>query len=406
MKLLSLKKITDLPTEVNLPASKSISNRVLILNALHGNNTKIKNLSKADDTILLQNVLSELKSKKEFYCFNLKNAGTTLRFLTAYLSVQEGTFELQCSERMKKRPIGELVEALKELGAKIEYLENKGFPPLLIEGSTLTKRCTSVSLEKSSQFASAIIMLGTSLEQGVQLFIRKFEYSFSYFKLTIKLLEKFGHYCPNLGVAYFSRKRNVRHPKTFYVEADWSASAVWFAFVSLKKKSKIFLKDLQKDSIQDDSQLVEIYKNLGITTIFTTSGIIIENNENIKCNFFELDLKNNPDLTPTLATNLCLLGINFRLSGLKNLKIKESDRIESIKYNLKLFGYKLYSDEDSLEWKGEFSKTQKNEIVCNSFDDHRIAMACSLFALFQDINLTNPSCVEKSYPNYFESLFQ
>ncbi len=406
MNLLKLQKIRIKSSSVELPASKSISNRLLILNAVCGNRTEILNLSEADDTQLLKNVLEQLNSDKKKYTFHLNNAGTTIRFLTAYLSNRRGNYEIQCSQRMKKRPIGDLVDALRNLDAEISYLDVENFPPLFIKGKKLTSKNITVSLEKSSQFASAILMIAATFDDNFSITLPDCKHSFSYFEMTLKIMQRFGVECLTSGRTFVVKNEKITPPKSFLVESDWSAAAVWYAFVSLQKNVELKLPNLYADSVQGDWKLVEIYEKLGVKTVFAQNGITISQNGIGLPDFVEIDLRNNPDLMPTIAVNLCLLDVKFKLTGLENLKIKESDRILAIISNLNRVGYTLYAKNGVLEWTGQRLQTPDTDFVkLDSFDDHRIVMACSLLATQKNIEIINPNCVSKSYPNFFEILF-
>lgn len=408
---MEIDKITHLPnTKITLPASKSIANRILILNALSGNETTVKNLSKADDTVLMNSILRELEKSKKSYIFNIKNAGTTLRFLTAYLSQKKGVFELQCDDRMKLRPIGVLVDALRTLGAKIEYLEKENFPPLKIYGTNLDSKKIEISGKISSQYISALLMIAPTLPTDLNIEITDEITSRPYIEMTLKLMTEFGikyafnHNFINIPAQKFSP------PKTFTIESDWSAASYWYGFASLLNEKEIVLPNLFKNSIQGDSKLIEIYKNIGIDTHFENNNVILKKNNKQLPKYLELNLQNEPDLAPSIAVNICLLNIKFKLTGLDNLHIKECDRIEAIIENLYFFGYFIKETSIGvLEWNGE-SKTQTktcrsispNKYI-NTHNDHRIAMAFSLFATKQNIIISNHECVEKSYPDFWEN---
>ena len=401
---MKIQRIIDLKSnKINLPASKSISNRLLILNSLSNTQTVISNLSRANDTALLLNILNQLKSDKKSYSFNIKNAGTTLRFLTGFLSQKRGIFILRCSERMKKRPIGELVETLKTLGAKIEYLEKKGFPPLRITGAKLKSNKISISGKTSSQFISALLLIAPTLPDGLSITISDKISSLPYIKMTLDLLSKFG-----IIYNFDHNFINIKHqefqpPKNFSVESDWSAASYWYGFASLLNKEKIVLSNLLEKSIQGDSRLIEIYSKLNIKTSFENNNVILTKNSRILPKYIELDLQNEPDLAPSIAVNLCLLNIKFKLIGLKNLHIKECDRISAIIKNLENFGFSVKETSlGILEWNGEYKQSLFDGII-NTHNDHRIAMAFSLFATKQNISINNPECVEKSYPSYWEN---
>ncbi len=402
MNFIKINKFTYLPNnKIELPASKSISNRLLIINELSDNKIQLQNLSDADDTKLLQNILNELKTEKDSYIFNVKNAGTTLRFLTAFLSIRKGEYTLLCDERMKKRPISELVDALNKLGANISYLEKSGFPPLKITGNPkLTGGKISINGSQSSQFISALMMIAPTLPKGLTIEILKNITSFPYIKITAYLLEKQGINVKIKKNLIQIAQQKFQPQNSITVESDWSAAAVWYAFATLLDNENLFLKNLHKNSIQGDKKLIEIYQKLGIKSIQTSQGIIIKKTL-LNTDFFEINLRDNPDLMPTLAVNLCLLNIKFKIKGIENLKIKESNRISAITKCLKSFGYTLNSpDDDILEWDGNFTKKNFSGLI-NTENDHRIAMACSLLATKHNIKILDFKCVEKSYPKFW-----
>ncbi len=322
------------------------------------------------------------------------------------MSIRKGKYTLLCNERMKKRPIKDLVDALNTLGSNIEYLENQGFPPLKIIGNTLIKNNNvTINAEKSSQFVSALMLIAPKFANGLNIKIKSKIASLPYILMTKKLLEKF-----NVNVKFSHNEIQIKHqtilaPSQIKIEADWSAAAVWFAFASLLENTNFYLKDLTKNSIQGDSKLIKIYENLNIKTSSYKNGLKIQKtNKNLPV-FLELNLSETPDLMPTIAVNLCLLNIKFKLTGIENLRIKETDRINAIATCLQNFGYKIYTYDEYIEWKGELL-SKKNSSPINTFDDHRIAMACSLFAVNQPITIKNPQCVEKSYPDYWTHFFK
>ena len=401
--MLIINKISKiLNTKISLPASKSISNRLLILNALSGNKTKISNLSAADDTIILQNILQQLKSDHTNYIFDLKNAGTSLRFLTAFLSQKKGVFELQCDERMKKRPIRELVKSLELLGAKIKYLEKEGFPPIKITGTKLKTQNITISGKISSQYISALLMISPTLLDGLIIDISDKITSLPYIEMTLELMSKFGIKYKFQKNVIKIKSQNFTTPKEIIVESDWSAASYWYGFASLLNEKNFFLPNLYKNSIQGDSKLIEIYSKINIRTYFENNNVILKKINKKLPNFIELNLQNEPDLAPTLAVNLCLLNIKYKLTGLENLHIKECDRIVAIIKNLHNFGYFINETSNGiLEWNGTVTKASFERI--NTFNDHRIAMAFSLFATKHNIQISNHECVKKSYPNFWEN---
>lgn len=387
---------------INLPGSKSISNRVLILNHLLCNNTQIENLSDAADTDVLQNILREITNpNKDEYFLNVENAGTTMRFLTAALSNQAGVFSLQCSPEMKRRPIADLVEALRTIGADIQYIENEGYPPLKIFGKKLNFSQIKVNSSLSSQYVTALMMLSATQQQNVEIICESRIVSEPYIDLTIGVMSHYGVEVIKSNNTFLVKKERKQVQKTFFVEADWSAAAVWYAFASLIDDFEIRLKNLSANSVQGDSLLTKVYSYLGVESSFEEQDLIIKKSHKPIIKSFEADMSSTPDIVPTLAINLCLLQIPFKLRNIDNLRIKECNRIEAIKQIAKINGYNIIYEDKSLIWNKEKVK-QDLHLVLPTFDDHRMVMTASLFSVQKNIKIENPQSVRKSYPQYWE----
>ncbi len=390
--------------QVTLPASKSISNRLLILNFIENNRLKINNLSNADDTVLLKNSLQKIATNPKALTLNLKNAGTTYRFLTALLATQKGEFTLNCSERMKKRPIKPLVDTLKKMGAKIFYTEKNGFPPLKIIGSELTiPDEIEINASQSSQFVSAILLILPKFNKQTKIIIKN-PSSISYVKMTVDLMSLLGYhirFIDNRTVIFAPSKIS----KTYFdVPADWSAATFWYALVSAFDSSKLLLKNLKLNNLQGDEITSKIFEKLGVKSAQTTEGTIIENT-NRHTDFFSFDLSQTPDIFPALTVALCLKNIPFELTGIRNLKIKESDRISAIIGNFKQLQITFETDwENFLRSYCKYGKIP-SEISIKTFNDHRIAMAFSTLAKLTTIKIDNANCVEKSYPDFWKNFF-
>ena len=384
--------------EINLPASKSISNRALILNALSYSPHEVENLSDCDDTRVMVNVFD---SNSNY--FDVGAAGTSMRFLTAFLAKTVGEWTITGSERMKQRPIRILVDALNQLGGKVEYIENKEFPPLKIFGSALTGGEISLNGGISSQYISALMMIAPYMQKGLKINLQGNVISTPYILMTKKMMEDFG-----VKIDFSGDKISIRpqiyNPVRFRVESDWSAASYWYEILSLSGKGKIRLKGLKKESYQGDSEIAEIFKSLGVTTEYAEDGVILlPNKETLVKNFF-LDFTNIPDLAQTVAVTCCLKDITFIFSGLQSLKIKETNRIEALIHELRKLGYVLHEPaEGTLAWNGEKCTADEDPVI-STYEDHRMAMAFAPAALLQSVTIRNPSVVSKSYPNFWHDI--
>lgn len=385
---------------LRLPASKSISNRLLVIQALAGKVDSIENLSDSDDTDLMLKALNSRGSIK-----NVGHAGTTMRFLTAYYSIRDGMTELWGSKRMHERPIGPLVDALNRLGAKIVYLEKKGFPPLAIEGGRFPGGTIDIDSSISSQFISALLIIGPYMEKGLKLKLVGGMVSASYIEMTLELMAQ-------QGVDYRWRGKTIHvNPGSYsgencVVESDWSAAAFWYSMAFLDKNSSVHLSHLQKNSLQGDSVLADIFEKLGMKSSFSASKVILEKGLVARDSLFEYDFTNCPDLVQALAVCLCLSDIPFRFTGTKTLRIKETDRIAALQTELGKLGFNLESDEGGsfLSWSGK-EYEQITSPVISTYHDHRMAMAFAPVALKRgEILIEDPLVVSKSYPGFWEDL--
>lgn len=385
-------------TDIKLPASKSISNRALILKALSNSSFPIENLSDCDDT----RVMVEAFSSKD-NIFDIGAAGTSMRFLTAYLSKKPGEWIITGSERMQQRPINTLVEALNTLGAHIEYLKNQGFPPLKIKGSALDGGDIFLSGGISSQFISALLMIAPTMEKGLTLHLEGNIISVPYIKLTLRMMEQFGVKCDWEGnvIKIFP---NEYKPIPYLVESDWSAASYWYSIAALSTDARIELKGLFKDSGQGDSKVADLFMDLGVETEFTQEGVILTKTNRIAKKLFH-NFINEPDLAQTFVVTCCMMGVPFLFTGLQTLKIKETDRIEALKAEMKKLGYIITDSQNSiLEWDGERCEPDANPIIA-TYEDHRMAMAFAPATLkIDNLLIAEPMVVTKSYPYYWEDL--
>ncbi|MBK5721913.1 3-phosphoshikimate 1-carboxyvinyltransferase [Dysgonomonas sp. Marseille-P4677] len=383
---------------INLPASKSISNRALILNALSLSPFNIANLSDCDDT----NVMVEaFKSGNSL--IDVKAAGTSMRFLTAFLAITPGEWVITGTERMKERPIHLLVDALISLGARIQYLGKVGFPPLKIKGTSLNGGEIFLSGDVSSQFISALLMIAPTMSKGLTIHLEGDIISIPYIKLTLGMMAQYG-----VRTHWDGRTIKI-HPEeykaTHYtVESDWSAASYWYEIAALYDDSHIELKGLFRDSMQGDSKVAELFLDLGVATEYTENGVVLTKTGKKTKKLFH-NFVNEPDLAQTFAVTCCMMGIPFMFTGLQTLKIKETDRIEALKNELKKLGYLLYDSENSiLEWNGEKCEPDPDPVI-KTYEDHRMAMAFAPAAIKLDhINIAEPKVVTKSYPRFWDDL--
>ena len=383
---------------IQLPASKSISNRALILNALSYSPYNIQNLSDCDDTRVMVKALESNDNH-----FDIHAAGTAMRFMTAFLSKIVGEWVITGSERMRQRPIGLLVDALRSLGARIEYIEKEGYPPLRIFGSALEGGELSLNGNVSSQYISALLMIEPYMKAGLTLTLSGNIISKPYILMTLQMMKQFGVTAQWNGNVIRIAPAEYR-PIAFKVESDWSAASYWYEIASLSPSAEIELEGLQKNSVQGDSRITDFFVPLGISTQYTESGIKLRHNGE-RCKKLTLDLSDQPDLAQTLVTTCAFKNIAFRFSGLQSLKIKETDRIEALKRELKKLGYVINDIRDSiLEWNGERCETGSS-VSIDTYEDHRMAMAFAPAAFIHSgIRINHPEVVSKSYPSFWDDM--
>lgn len=385
---------------ITLPGSKSISNRVLILNALSISNYEIKNLSVSEDTSVIKEAFASNTNQ-----FDVRGAGTAMRFLTAFLSCVEGEWILKGSERMHERPIHPLVDTLITIGAQVEYLGNKGYPPLKIKGRKLNGGEVYITANVSSQFVSALMMIAPVTKFGLTLHLEHEVISRPYIHLTQKMMEDYG-----VKIKWEGKTIKINsQPYTaipYEVEADWSAASYWYSMVALMPKAEIKLAGLKKESLQGDANIINLFADLGVFTNFVEDGIVLTKKNIVRGKFFH-NFINEPDLAQTFAVACCLLNIPFFFSGLQTLKIKETDRIVALINELNKLGYVLRETENGiLEWDGERCLTDET-IVIDTYDDHRMAMAFAPASIvFKNMYINHPEVVVKSYPSFWDDLQQ
>jgi len=420
MKVITIKKQDKiLKGRLALPSSKSISNRLLIIRAMAPADFSIHNLSESADTVLLQKLFVKIAldtGSQHDVMLDAGNAGTVMRFLTAYLAFQPGTWNLGCSERMKERPVSELVKALRSLGAEIDYLSVPGYPPLMIKGKKPTGNQVTIDPGISSQFISSLLMTGATIPGGLSLYLKGNAVSYPYIDMTIRIMDYFGVKVTPLltptpegeGSPGFFVPCKSYIPRPFTVESDWSAAAFWYEAAALANEVDLVLEGLQPNSIQGDSMLSAIFRNLGVQTVFTDEGVhLTKIKKNLNCFYF--DFINYPDIAPAVITTCALLGLQGRFVGLKSLKIKESDRVNVLRKHFEKLGMHLEPSsvndpEPVIEFAPSALKLPAGYTI-ESYGDHRIAMAFAPAALkLGSIRIEDPDVVSKSYPKYWEHM--
>jgi 3-phosphoshikimate 1-carboxyvinyltransferase len=382
---------------INLEASKSISNRLLIIRELCDNKFDIENLSNAKDTRILTKILNDFKSQNDINC---EDAGTALRFALAFLATKDGNWAVSGSKRMHERPIKPLIDCLLELGAEIKYLNKNGFPPIEIKGGELKSEKLIIKGNISSQFISALLMIAPTIENGLTLEITSKVLSKPYIDMTLSLLSEFGiNYNWENNLIKVEQQNYIA--KNIKVENDWSAASFWYSFLALSKSGEIKIPNLYANSIQGDSVLSSIYSKLGVKTEFNEDSIVLHKTKNI-VKEIELDLSNHPDLALPIIVTIAGLGVKAHLMGLESLKIKESNRLESIKKELRKFNISCEIDSSSIKIK-ESQNIVKPKSTIECHNDHRIAMSIAPLSMKVDsIKFDNKNVVNKSYPKFWE----
>ena len=393
---------SHIDTTINLPASKSISNRALILHALGKGSVVPDNLSDCDDTKVIINALKTMPP-----VIDIKAAGTAMRFMTAYLSVTPGEHVITGTNRMKHRPIRVLVDALRKLGAQIEYTEEEGFPPLRITGDTLDGGMLEIPGDVSSQYISALLMIGPAMKNGLKLRLTGNIVSRPYIDLTLHVMHEFGISVEWTDVDMISVSHQEIGERRYTIENDWSASSYWYEILAMinDDESRVTLPGLKDASRQGDSAVRYLFSMLGVKTAFRTSNEVVLTRHMCSLPRLDYDFINQPDLAQTLVVTCATLGIPFHFTGLGNLRIKETDRIEAMKTEMRKLGYVLDdSVETELSWNGERCDAEEKPVI-DTYEDHRMAMAFAPTAiLLGEIRINNPEVVTKSYPGYWDDL--
>ncbi|MEN8138429.1 MAG: 3-phosphoshikimate 1-carboxyvinyltransferase [Bacteroidota bacterium] len=392
-------KNKSLKGEIQVGGSKSESNRLLILQALSEDKFKIENLSNSKDTSLMLAALSNNGDE-----INIGMAGTAMRFLTAYLSVQEGReVILTGSERMKQRPIGELVEALKSIGADIEYTEDKGYPPLKIKGKKLQGGKITLNSGISSQFITALMLIAPTMEKGLKIALKGKVVSLPYINMSIQLLQKVGIYASMDKKIISINNGKIYSDQPIAVESDWSSASYHYSLIASAEDASILLGTYRRESFQGDSALADYYRSLGVETIYLQDKIRLQKAPIFeKPDLIEFDLNQQPDIAQTIAVSCFNLGIACKLTGLETLRIKETDRLFALKTELEKLGASVVITDSSLS----LSASEKivSGVRIDTYDDHRMAMAFAPLAMKSEVFIENPDVVEKSYPDFWDHL--
>lgn len=389
--------------EIDLPASKSISNRVLLLNALCATPGRLSNLAQCDDTDAVLSALAQPDASE----VNIGAAGTAMRFLTAYFATREGReVVIDGTERMRQRPIGVLVDALRQLGADIEYVEAEGYPPLKITGTRLHDGALTVSGSVSSQYITAILLIAPVIG-GIALTIEGEIMSRPYIDMTLALMARYG--------VKAEWRDNVIHVPAgeytaldFTVEADWSAASYWWAMQAIVPQSRITLKGLDPQSLQGDSRIAELMSQMGVTGNWCGRYLDLRSNGGVGCCCSTFaDLSGTPDIAQTLVVMLCLMGRPFRITGLRTLRIKETDRLEALRIELRKLGYVVKVEgDDAISWHFDTTAAEAAPHI-STYHDHRMAMAFAPAAIrFPGLIIDDAQVVSKSYPLFWEHLRQ
>lgn len=389
---------------IELPSSKSISNRVLIINALSGSMEVPENVSDCDDTRVMVAALT-----KDAPVVDIMAAGTAMRFLTAYFATREGCMKTMTgTERMQQRPIKILVDALRQLGAQVEYVKNEGYPPLLVNGCALDKGEVSLQGNVSSQYISALLMIGPMMKNGLTLHLEGTVISRPYINLTLQLMRDFGAEAEWTGDNEIKVSPKPYTPIPFTVESDWSAASYWYEMVALTTdtEARVTLPRLYAHSYQGDSAVAGLFEQLGVATEYDemTDCVTLHKNGRL-ADRMEYDFVNQPDLAQTFVVTCAMLGVPFRFTGLQSLKIKETDRMAALICELKKLGYVLREEDNRiLEWTGERC-TADPDAAIDTYEDHRMAMAFAPACMtFGSLSINNPQVVSKSYPGYWRDL--
>lgn len=393
----------NLKTEIHISGSKSLSNRLLMVRAISGLPLYFKNLSDSDDTVTMAKELG-LVSGKSHATIDVGHAGTDMRFLAAYLSGKPGDWVITGSVRMQQRPIGELVDTLRKLGADISYLKQEGFPPLKIKGKKLNGGMVQIDGSISSQFITALLLIAPTLENGLILEIKNEPVSKPYIKMTIEVMNQFAVQVEQIGNKITVPNSTYKKDGLdYYVESDWSSASYWYSMVALAETAEVKLLHFNKASLQSDSILVDLYSHLGVKTEWSATGITLTKIpvEAKELNYSFIDC---PDIAQTVAATCVGLGIKANLTGLQTLKLKETDRIVALKTELEKFGASVEITNDSIKIIPAEKIVQPTSLI-QTYHDHRMAMSIApLVMKVNELSIQDPDVVNKSYAAFWDDL--
>ncbi len=388
---------------LNIPTSKSLSNRWLILQYLYPE-IILEPLSTAQDTVILKEVLSKINQNDEKIYLNIGHAGTAMRFLTALLSMIENkTFVLDGSSRMRQRPIGILVEALKSLGADIDYINQDGFPPLVIKGKKLSKNRLEIAQNVSSQYISALLLIAPKLPHGLMLSLKGRQVSKPYVQMTLSLLKDLGISLKQKADSITILPQKTIAKKHVRIEGDWSSASYFYGALAVLRNNNIGLTSFDQNSLQGDQKIVEYFHSFGINTSFANGQkIILSVKPEFEIpSFLSFDLLETPDLAQTLAVTCLALGIKCHLTGLQTLRLKETDRLSALQTEMHKLGAKVKISDDRFEL---IEPNIKNtDVSIKTYDDHRMAMSFAILQKkFPNIQINDPEVVIKSFPDFWK----
>lgn len=385
---------------IAIGSSKSETNRLLLLQALYPS-IKIKNASESDDSAVMR---AALLSDSDF--IDVHHAGTAMRFLTAYFAQREGRqVTISGSQRMQERPIGFLVDALRALGAEIEYSGLEGYPPLKIKGKRLEGGKITINANVSSQYITALLLIAPKLKNGLELHLDGEITSRPYLEMTVSLLRELGFTVNFTGnkIIVSPKSEILNHQSEIIIESDWSSASYYYSIIALSDiGTSVKLTSFRQNSLQGDSAVATIYEAFGVETIFTGNTIILTKVANPKTGTLHLDLNNTPDIAQTIAVTCFGMGIGCHLSGLHTLKIKETDRLSALKTELEKCGAEVSVTDDTLTL-NTIREIRGNNII-ETYNDHRMAMAFAPLAVKALIIIKDADVVSKSYPNFWEDL--
>ncbi len=393
--------------QITLPSSKSLSNRWLMLDYMSRTGIKIKNISTSNDTQQLGRLLHQLKASRR-HNFDCRDAATVARFMLALLSITPGSHTLTGSEQLCKRPMGQLIDALRKAGCTIVCTGEEGFLPLKIEGAIPTSQRIVVDCSISSQFASALLLASATMPQGGMVELVGAPASEPYIEMTLRVMEQAKvQWCLKGNPPTYHVEHSIPQCDVVSIEKDWSSASYFFEAVSLLPNVPVRLPGLARESLQGDKALRDIYAKLGLTVNQGEQSVELKREKNMATSF-EWDFVDNPDLVPAVAVTCAALGISARLNGVGNLRYKESNRLESISAGLKQLGRQVVVDDDTMVIPaGEpFTRESLSGVdVINVFDDHRIAMAFGVLRVINsDLKVDNPDVVAKSFPDFWKML--